>query len=146
MTGDARAFLDAVAHAVARMDVLRAEMAEISAGGDPRHGPRVHRPGVSDPTAAGALRRMDAVADKAKQLADCEGLVGEGLVLCANVRAGLGDIHGEVLERFYVDRQSWDGIAFDLMVSRITCIRYRDAALEWCDGMGLERVKSKGFN
>lgn len=129
-----------------RMAVLRAEMAEIADGGDPRSGPRVHRPGVSDPTAASALRRMDALADKAKELADCEGLVGEGLVLCANVRAGLGAMHAEVLERFYVDRQSWEDIAFDLMVSARTCIRYRDAACDWCDEVGLERVKSEGFN
>lgn len=146
MVGDTRAFLESVAHAVTRMAVLRAEIAEIADGGDPRSGPRVHRPGLSDPTASSALRRMDAVEDKAKQLADCEGLIGEGLVLCANVRAGLKDIYGEVLERFYVDCQSWEEVAEDLLVSARTCIRYRDAALEWCDGVGLERVKSEGFN
>lgn len=138
VVGDARAFLDSVAHAVSRMAVLRAEMEEIQAGGDPRHGPRVHRPGVSDPTAASALRRMDALADKAKQVADCEDLVGECLVLIANVRAHLGDMYAEVIDRFYMDGETWADIAGDLMVDERTARRYRDKVCEWGDGVGIE--------
>lgn len=142
MSGDTRAFLESVGRAVRRIDVLRAEIAELEEGGDPRCGDRVHSPGISDPTSSAAIGRLGAIDERRSAISDCEDLIGEGLVLVANVRARLGDMHGEVIDRYYIDGQSWEDIAFDLMVSRSTCIRYRDAACEWADGLGIEVAKS----
>lgn len=114
-------------------------------GGDPRCGERVHSPGISDPTSSAAIGRLGAIDERMGTISDCEDLIGEGLVLVANVRARLSDMHGEVLDRYYIDGQSWEDIAFDLLIGESTARRYRDKACEWCDSIGIERVRAPSF-
>lgn len=66
--------------------------------------------------------------------------IGEGRRLIARVRDGLGDQYADVLQSLYIGRRTVGGTACDLRVSKSTVCDRRDAALDWVDAVGLERV------
>lgn len=140
MAGETLAYLASVMHASARHAELLARLEAIDAGEPVRVGPLHRGSGLANPTQGAALGCLSARADCLEQLEACERLVGEARCLCGHVRDGLSEMHGEVLERRFVDLAAWDRIADDLQVSPRTCQRYAESACEWCDGQGLERL------
>ena len=93
-------------------------------------------PGNGDPTARSAEWRVDALADKAREMEQLQALVGEALRVIEGVRSGLGERYAMVLERHYIDRAGWTEIADETGVTSRTLVRWRDVACDWVDSVG----------
>lgn len=101
-------------------------------GGAPGGGAGTH----SDPTASAALWALESLPGVERELAACEEAVGEALEVVEGVRAAGMETWADVLEAYYVDGDPWDTIAGRMGVAERTCMRWRDATLDWVDMMG----------
>lgn len=140
----ARAWLESVRRAAARIEALSRELADLE---DAREqvepwSPRgcggaksVH----SDPTAAEAERRMgelDAlICGTRARIVASEDVVGECLRVLSRMRDALGDDYTDMIELYYVDRraQTWSEVADEMGLSVSTVYRMRMDAYAWIE-------------
>lgn len=130
----AREVFEAARGAARRIEELQFDMcldAPPSKGG---HG--ATSPGASDPTGRAAEWRVDAMADMASEMCECERAVGYALGVIEGVRAGLGERYAVVLDRYYIDGEGWGDVSEGLGVARSTIVRWRDIAFDWIDSVG----------
>ena len=98
----------------------------------------------SDPTAQRAIYNVDELADKLDALRheadELETFIGQSLVIIQAVRDGFGEIYANLLERRYIDLQSWTTIIDDLGINRRRCYYLTDIAFDWIDSVGVSRL------
>lgn len=98
----------------------------------------------SDPTAQRAIYNVDELADKLdalrKEADELETFIGQSLVIIQAVRDGFGEIYANLLERRYIDLESWTTITDDVRFNRYKCYRLLDVAFDWIDSVGVSRL------
>ena len=135
----AREFFEDARRCSARIEELQFEMAEPAPRGRSRGA--VRAPGTSDPTASMAERAIDGAAAMAREMLQCQRCVSEALAVIDGVRAAFETPWWRVLELYYIDRMGWAEVADEMGLSKRTCIRWRDAALQWVDFVGMAHAK-----
>lgn len=134
-----RDFFEGVRRAGARMEQV---LDIIEAGGEAgRRG--VGKPaGISDPTAARALARIQRMADLEAELASIEAEMQEAREIIDGTGRALGGIYAEVLAAYYLRRLTWTQTASGLGIPKSTAILHRDTACEWIDSVGTAHAKA----
>lgn len=97
--------------------------------------------GVSDKMAA-TDARIDYEAQAARELAQYDAIVADGMAVCAGVRTAHPSLRwGYVLEMRYCQDMKWDAIAADLCVSPRMVQSDAYAALDWVDAVGVAAAR-----
>ena len=102
------------------------------------------RHSTPDPTANAAIRRVDELEGKLKNLraeeSDLIDEIGEALVIIRAVRDGLGDKYANVIEWRYIDCMSWDYIKDMYDIAKRTGHNWINIAFDWIDSIGITRI------
>ena len=116
----------------------------IMSGGEDWKPPNVKAQGVSDPTAARAIRNVDELADKLEALrkreAELEEFIGVTLGIIEAVRKGLGEDYARLLEARYIDDYKWSWIKELYGVKRPYGNYLLNIAFDWIDSIGVARL------
>ena len=142
---DARAWLESVRAASARIEPITREIAALEAarehvqpwscsGSGSGGGALAH----SDPTAVEAERRMgelDAlIGDARARLDEAADAAGECLAALGRMSAALTPAHSGALELYYVDRApTWSDVAREMDIGRTRLWQLRDEAYPWIE-------------
>ena len=101
---------------------------------------------TSDPTAQAAIYRVDELGEKLEALkleeSELERFIGETLKILDAVNSGFGEIYANLLERRYVDGQTWQEIYDDTGVKKSRGHYLLNIAFDWIDSVGMARVLS----
>lgn len=105
----------------------------------------VRAQGISDPTAARAIRNVDEWGERLQELRsrenELERFVGVSLALIQAVRDGLGDDYADILEQRYIDCFSWRDVELDgERVPKSTGKMKVAIAFDWVDSIGVSRL------
>ena len=122
----------------------------LEAGGDDWRPPSVKAQGVSDPTAARAIRNVDELADKLEALrkreAELEEFIGVTLGIIEAVRKGLGEDYARLLEARYIDDLPWKHISDQMQdMTRQRGHYLMNIAFDWIDSVGVSRLLSGDY-
>ena len=117
----------------------------IMSGGEDWKPPNVKAQGVSDPTAARAIRNVDELADKLEVLrkreAELEEFIGVTLGIIEAVRKGLGEDYASILDQRYIDCFAWRDVVVDgKRVSKTNGKLKVSVAFDWIDSIGVSRL------
>lgn len=117
----------------------------IMSGGEDWKPPNVKAQGVSDPTAARAIRNVDELADKLEALrkreAELEEFIGVTLGIIEAVRKGLGEDYARLLEARYIDDLPWKHISDQMQdMTRQRGHYMMNIAFDWIDSLGVARL------
>lgn len=135
----ARELFEGARRASARIEELLLE--EGAPLPSPRRGGPHGAGGTSDPTAALAARELDGGADAARELEACMQAVDEARQVVDGIRRLFETPWWRVLELYYIDRLTWDGVSRETGVPRRTCVSWRDAAFDFVDSFGIAHAK-----
>ena len=116
----------------------------IMAEGDDWKPPGVKSQGVSDPTAAKAIRNVDEWGEQLVELrkreAELEHFIGTTLAIIEAVRDGLGDTYAQLLDARYIDDEPWAHITDDYGITRQYGHYLMNIAFDWIDSVGVSRL------
>lgn len=102
------------------------------------------RTDTSDPTANRAIYNVDERAELLEALRkeerELEQLIGESLVIIAAVRDGFGEIYALLLERRYIDCNTWTRIHDDCGIVSSSGKYLLNIAFDWIDSVGVSRL------
>lgn len=100
-----------------------------------------HGTGVTDPTAK-TDARIEYERQAARELAQYDAIVADGLAVCAGVRTAHPSLRwGYVLEMRYCQDMLWDAIAAQLGITRQQAQRDAFAAMDWVDAVGIAAAR-----
>ena len=100
-----------------------------------------HGTGVTDPTAK-TDARIEYERQAARELAQYDWIVADGLAVCAGVRTAHPSLRwGYVLEMRYCQDMLWDAIAAQLGITRQQAQRDAFAAMDWVDAVGIAAAR-----
>ena len=100
-----------------------------------------HGTGVTDPTAK-TDARIEYERQAARELAQYDRIVADGLAVCAGVRTAHPSLRwGYVLEMRYCQDMLWDAIAAQLGITRQQAQRDAFAAMDWVDAVGIAAAR-----
>ena len=128
--------------AVIELDNIKAL---IMSDGDDWKPPGVKSQGVSDPTAAKAIRNVDEWGEQLVELrkreAELEHFIGTTLAIIEAVRRGLGETYAALLDQRYIDGLKWADVMVDgETVPRSTGKMKVAIAFDWIDSVGVSRL------
>lgn len=99
---------------------------------------------TSDPTALQAIYRVDELGEKLAALrfeeAELESFIGETLAILHAVNTGFGEIYALLLERRYVDGQTWQEIYDDTGIKKSKGHYLLNIVFDWIDSVGMARI------
>ena len=100
-----------------------------------------HGTGVTDPTAK-TDARIEYERQAARELAQYDRIVADGLAVCAGVRTAHPSLRwGYVLEMRYCQDMLWDAVADAMGVSVRMAQSDAYAALDWVDAVGIAAAR-----
>ena len=128
--------------AVIELDNIKAL---IMSDGDDWKPPGVKSQGVSDPTAAKAIRNVDEWGEQLVELrkreAELEHFIGTTLALIEAVRRGLGETYAALLDQRYIDGLKWADCKLNGKAVKRTTGKMKVAiAFDWIDSVGVSRL------
>lgn len=99
---------------------------------------------TADPTANRAIYNVDERAELLEALRkeerELEQLIGESLAIIAAVRDGFGEIYALLLERRYIDCNTWTRIHDDCGIVSSSGKYLLNIAFDWIDSVGVSRL------
>lgn len=101
---------------------------------------------TSDPTANRAIYNVDILGEKLEALRDEQEelteFIGTSLAIIEAVKAGFGEMYGNLLEWRYIDCYSYGRIEDDYGISKSTAHGRIDIACDWIDSIGVSNLLS----
>lgn len=139
---DAKERFEATRKAVKRLDEVHAL---IMYDGDDWKPPSVKaHTETADPTANRAIYNVDERAELLEALRkeerELEQLIGESLMIIHAVRNGFGEIYALLLERRYIDCNTWTRIHDDCGIVSSSGKYLLNIAFDWIDSVGVSRL------
>jgi hypothetical protein len=95
---------------------------------------------ASDPTGRVAVAVADSESELGETVARLGPLVEDGRVAVVRIGAMMGATEARVMELRYVDALSWEEVSRRSYVSRRSCYRIRDRALELTEDVGVAHL------
>lgn len=127
--------------AVSRLDDVRLM---IMNGCEDWKPPTVGKSGNLDPTANKAIYNADELEGKIKALKseaeELEDFIGVSLALIAAVRTWFGEVYAILLERRFIDGETWARIHEDCGIAKSTGHYLLEIAFDWIDSVGVSRI------
>lgn len=152
MTAQGRAsamgWLEALRAIPAQLSWHEARLEELGEEASPEVGLATRRPRGShgDPTAARARRDLMERSAETRAIERLEGRLRDGWAVLDEMRGDrtLDPRIADIVEAYYIDGMTWDGLAAALAIPRASAVRLRDRGVDWLTRNGRQGLPAGG--